>query len=105
MVIFHVRHYLNNNGINYFDRWFNNLVIALNNYAGFIAAKYSIDDENKIINLFLEFETLESLQCWRESTEHKKIKLLLREYQVSNYGSDIYQINNFSYASKLKKIL
>jgi len=104
MVIFHIKHYINEKGELFFRQWFAALTKLLDNHNGFISTKYSLDKTNEGgINLFLEFENKKSLKIWRNSEDHKKIKSLLIPYQKKRHESHIYKINKAFYSSKIKR--
>lgn len=98
MIIFHVRHYLNKAGIKYFNQWFLSLKKVLTNQKGFISAKYAIDTNSiEIVDLFMEFKDSGSMQEWRASIKHEKIKSLLEPYKEKQHSSNVYKVNESFY--------
>ncbi|MCD8525484.1 MAG: hypothetical protein LRY67_07200 [Gammaproteobacteria bacterium] len=96
MVIFHIKHYLTIAGVRYFEEWFIKLSTILNDFDGFISAKYSLDEDcYGTVNLFLEFENMALLESWRSSLAHKEIKSLLTNYLEKSHSSYVYKTNNY----------
>lgn len=93
MIIVHVEHFLNPEGIKYFPQWIKETAETLKSYEGFVSIQQvqAIDSDNKC-QLLLEFENLELLQKWSKSEDHEKlVNDKLSFYKIKKQKSIIYK--------------
>ncbi|EKD92384.1 MAG: hypothetical protein ACD_29C00032G0003 [uncultured bacterium] len=78
MVIVYVKHFLNSEGLKYFnDAWFPDAVYKeISRQPGFIAATKSIDEKNGCGHVTVKFQDEETLTAWIKKPEHDVVDLL-----------------------------
>ncbi|MFT3741536.1 MAG: hypothetical protein QM752_02515 [Gammaproteobacteria bacterium] len=86
MVVVHVKHYLNNNGILFFNEWFINISKILKSQDGFISIGYGQDKKNiSCMSVLLKFENEEKLSIWGKSRLHDLEVSKLDPYRIRPY--------------------
>jgi antibiotic biosynthesis monooxygenase (ABM) superfamily enzyme len=91
MIIIHVKHYLNPQGLRFFDEWFDLCHTFLSKQAGFIFLQRAYDNtEPSTVHIWLHFETREQLIPWGNSNEHASLISKLDPYRIKEWEATWY---------------
>ena len=93
MLMSHVKHFLNPEGIEYFPIWFKEGSIITAQQKGFISLKYAFDqDDPSCVNIWVEFESPEDIKNWSATSLHQEIIAKLNPYKIKSYTAIRYKI-------------
>lgn len=91
MIIIHVRHFLNEDGLSYFDQWFEKCYEFLSQQDGFHSLQRAFDDtESGCVHIWLHFENRKKLEAWGNSKEHEFLIAQLDPYRTHNWEATWY---------------
>lgn len=87
MLTAYVRHYLTNDGIQYFqNEWFPSLDAFVSRQPGFISMSYTINEEERDrIDIVLKFQNEATLNAWAELPIHDEFVTDLDAYRSRDY--------------------
>lgn len=93
MIVVHVEHFLNAEGVAYFPQWIVEAREVLSKFAGFRSIQQlEWVDDPQTSHLWLEFEDLDLLRAWSASAEHDELIARLGAYQVKKQESKIFRM-------------
>ncbi|WP_138431625.1 antibiotic biosynthesis monooxygenase family protein [Fodinibius saliphilus] len=93
MIIVHIKHFLNQQGEEYFGKWVSEVADILSDFKGFISLEIIEEiDEASESQLLLRFEDEPLLRKWADSPEHDALVSKLFPYQLKPYSSQTYQV-------------
>lgn len=91
MLIIHVKHFLNNEGIKHFDTWFKECYAYLSKQNGFYSLQRAFDNINTgIVHIWLHFENREKMEVWGNSKEHAELIADLDPYRTQSWTATWY---------------
>lgn len=91
MLIIHVKHFLNQKGINSFDDWFNDCRSYLRKQDGFRLLERAFDNtQPEIVHIWLHFESREKMAAWGNSDEHARLINQLDPYRTRPWEAKWY---------------
>ncbi len=91
MLIIHVKHFLNEEGLNYFDTWFKGCYAYLSKQNGFCSLQRAFDNVNpETVHIWLHLENREKMQVWGNSDEHAVLIAELDPYRTQPWTATWY---------------
>lgn len=91
MLIIHVKHFLNKDGIKFFDQWFDGCLQFLSKKEGFLLLQRAFDDTNLgCVHIWLHFENREKLETWGNTEEHALLIAQLDPYRTQDWEATWY---------------
>lgn len=91
MLIIHIKHYLNDQGIKFFDVWFEKVFGYISKKEGFLLLERAFDNNNQeCVHIWLHFRDRETLKAWAQSDEHNQIVRELDSYRTASWEATWY---------------
>ncbi len=92
MIVVHVQHYLNKEGVDYFPKWLESVANTIQTFEGFVTISQLTDVENKeACHLLLMFDSLPQLRNWAKSQEHDDLIAKFAPYRLRKQTSEVYE--------------
>lgn len=86
MLIVYVKHFLNHDGRQIFESWFNDCYDYISKQNGFISLDRAYDNtETEVIHIWLRIENREKMLAWGETTEHAQLIARLDPYRTKDW--------------------
>lgn len=93
MIVVHVEHFLNAEGVDYFPQWIVEAREVLGQFEGFRSIQQlEWVDDPQTCHLWLEFERLELLRAWSASEAHDELIDRLGAYRVKQQASKTFRV-------------
>lgn len=91
MIVVHVQHFLNDEGVAFYPAWLKKVSAALKPFAGFVALAQLTDvNQPNECHLSLRFDSVVNLRVWAKSQVHDELLDELEEYTLQKRRSWIY---------------
>jgi hypothetical protein len=87
MYLVFVKHYLNEDGMNYFNKtWYPAVTEAISKQSGFISITTEKDQkDSKCVHIMLKFENKKTLDDWAKTELHDSLVDKLDDYRVRHW--------------------
>jgi antibiotic biosynthesis monooxygenase (ABM) superfamily enzyme len=93
VIVVHVEHFLNAEGVDYFPQWILEARQVLGRFDGFRSIRQLewVDDPQSC-HLWLEFDDLDLLRRWSASEAHDELIDRLEAYRIKKQESKIFRV-------------
>lgn len=103
-ILSHIKHYLTDEGKDFFPRWFEEASEIIQTQPGFVQAKYAY--ENDCVHVWVEFHNEENLLNWASSDLHSELVSKLDKFRTKSLSVQRYCIetatDDIKYRRKMK---
>ena len=96
MFIVHVKHYLTQEGLIYFDQWFSDVYFHMSKQKGFISVVSEILPDDEGVYIVVKFQDEETLMQWVAEDIHDELVHALDPYRSRDYWEVFKTDNEFA---------